>query len=1305
MVANAWSAVGVEAMVRLICVAPQLLAQQYTARTDWLRRCLIRGGHAGQVAAQLFGVVVGQIAEQEEFERALQSIKNIKELRQDSQQCCILATGHSLAFAQHRLMNDEDVVLEDEWSFFAQTLRQLVIDLVNNDGSLQTALICAIADVARFAALPVPVGDLQDLQESAGASSDKSDSKETEKPADGQSTAAASSNTLLKKSAASSNKRREGNLVELFSVLKSVYENNKLPSKVREQAIQCAGHLCVGQPDIPLKPIIIKSLLRLAHEINAMLIPHKDIAIECHVWFVSRQSDELEIHFSVGGALADCALGAASSAALNLWTQPDPQAAPDNVLQAAVTTDVLTERKEENMEVDAASFETPAAVEEENLTEGSLAWLLHELLNVYVPMTKPSASCIWLLTVLKRCRLCPEIQRSLPLIQSAFMDLLADTNELVQDAASKGLCVVYECCSEDTRRSMVEGLVHALTEGKSRVSNVTGNTKLFREGELGAAPSGGQLSTYRELCSLASDLNQPDLVYKFMNLANHNAIWNSRKGAAFGFGSLAQQAGSQLEPFLPAIVPKLFRYQHDPTPRIQQPMAHIWSCLVSDTHKTTEKYYSAILEDLLTNLTSTLWRVRESCCGALADLIRQHSVVPAVAHLSVLWTTLFKVRDDIKESVRVAANKTLESLSKSCIKVCESGGEEGQRVLECVLPVLLTEGITSNVAEVRTISLDAVVQVCRSGGAMIRLHLGTLVPALLEAIAGLEHKALSYTAVRTTAEDDRDRVDSLRVAASRSTPMMDTLNYVLQFVDEKVMDDVIAGVLDVLKKSMGLTSRTAAAHVIETLTHTCPGPLQKHASKILHVLVTGLNDRNSTVRRIFANAIGTLIKIAKPSSVAKLLNKLQSWYLEKEEDSVRLSCGLALRSMHRQSGDIMRDHAALALPLVYLAMHASKTVGDDPTGAEIWEEIWSDNTPGTEAGLKLYLNEILLVCETAAASPNWTMKAQAGRTISALAAKVGALLSEKQAQALVMLLLGCLQGRTYAGKEHLLKALSTVVVEAKPVLASLRSPESEELLIEEFVKSLLREANKEKKEYKQHAVRALTIVLQEYEINKFDVVFDICSSLISQTIEVVTSSGSTATITEEERSAEQQEESIKWQLLDEFIVSLGRAWPVASCRDTQERYSVRVVELLSACISKVPRTTQLSVVSTLGRYWERHYLLLHTSCSPRHDASHQRDQEAPEGGSSPLFDPLLESQFDPALQHSCKLFNYCLARHSASGHRAPQNSRDLTACGPCPDHAWAVPGPLVGRALTACGPCTDRLLAEPGRPGLLKSVI
>ena len=63
-------------------------------------------------------------------------------------------------------------------------------------------------------------------------------------------------------------------------------------------------------------------------------------------------------------------------------------------------------------------------------------------------------------------------------------------SDLVQDAASKGLGVVYECCSEATRQSMVESLVQTLTEGKRSIQNVTQDTQIFKEGELGAAPSG-----------------------------------------------------------------------------------------------------------------------------------------------------------------------------------------------------------------------------------------------------------------------------------------------------------------------------------------------------------------------------------------------------------------------------------------------------------------------------------------------------------------------------------------------------------------------------------------------------------------------------------------------------------------------------------------------------------------------------------------------------------------------------------------------------------------------------------------------
>ena len=90
------------------------------------------------------------------------------------------------------------------------------------------------------------------------------------------------------------------------------------------------------------------------------------------------------------------------------------------------------------------------------------------------------------------------------------------------------------------------------------------SVQVFEEGEMGKNPvTGGNLSTYKELCSLATDMGQPDLVYKFMHLANYNATWNSKKGAAFGFSTIASKAGDQLEEHLPKIIPKLYRYQEN----------------------------------------------------------------------------------------------------------------------------------------------------------------------------------------------------------------------------------------------------------------------------------------------------------------------------------------------------------------------------------------------------------------------------------------------------------------------------------------------------------------------------------------------------------------------------------------------------------------------------------------------------------------------------------------------------------------------------------------------------------------------
>ena len=151
--------------------------------------------------------------------------------------------------------------------------------------------------------------------------------------------------------------------------------------------------------------------------------------------------------------------------------------------------------------------------------------------------------------------------------------------------------LIYNLKCQSLQDKLVNHLMDTLVSGKKAVNKVNDETKVFAEGELGKNPvTGGNLSTYKELCSLATDMGQPDLVYKFMHLANHNSNWNSKRGAAFGFSTIAEKAGKQLEAYLPAIIPKLYRYQYDPTPRVQQSMTAIWAALVPNTGETVVKY-------------------------------------------------------------------------------------------------------------------------------------------------------------------------------------------------------------------------------------------------------------------------------------------------------------------------------------------------------------------------------------------------------------------------------------------------------------------------------------------------------------------------------------------------------------------------------------------------------------------------------------------------------------------------------------------------------------------------------------------
>lgn len=62
--------------------------------------------------------------------------------------------------------------------------------------------------------------------------------------------------------------------------------------------------------------------------------------------------------------------------------------------------------------------------------------------------------------------------------------------DIVQDVASKGLSLVHINSKQEERDALVSNILDQFTQGRRTVQQVTPDTKLFEEGQLGKSPSG-----------------------------------------------------------------------------------------------------------------------------------------------------------------------------------------------------------------------------------------------------------------------------------------------------------------------------------------------------------------------------------------------------------------------------------------------------------------------------------------------------------------------------------------------------------------------------------------------------------------------------------------------------------------------------------------------------------------------------------------------------------------------------------------------------------------------------------------------
>ncbi|EFW14537.1 proteasome component M29 [Coccidioides posadasii str. Silveira] len=715
------------------------------------------------------------------------------------------------------------------------------------------------------------------------------------------------------------------------------------------------------------------------------------------------------------------------------------------------------------------AFDVDAERPQSNIPSDVLSNMLEKIL-LDCRASKPSlrrASAVWLLSLVQYCGHCQPLQDRLRECQVAFIWLLSDREEIVQETASRGLSLVYEMGNQSLKDDLVRDLVRSFTTEQSNLGGgkVSGDTELF---EPGALPTGdGSVTTYKDIVGLASEVGDPSLVYRFMSLASNNSVWSSR--AAFGrFGLSNLLSDSSVNGYLaqnPKIYPKLYRYRFDPNPNVQRSMNDIWNALVKDSNAVINTNFDAIMEDLLKSiLVGKEWRVRQASCAAIADLIQGRPIEKYDKFLNDILNKAFKVLDDIKLTVREEAFKLCQVLSNILLRALEEGAphsKKAQLMLQHIVPFLLQNGMESSVQEIQAYSIATMTTIVKKSPAeALRRFVPDILEKFLTSLSSVEPQAVNYIHLNADKYGlTGQQIDKMRLSAIRSSPMMESIElHLLDTLDDESMKEVAAKIEHVSKSAIGLPSKVGCSRVLVILSSKTV-LFQPYADRFIQLTRKYVLDRNDTVSASYSNAIGYMMRLASDDEMLKTIAYAQKLYFDSEDASQRAVAGEILHSISKYANDRVNRVLATFLPFVFIGMHDT-----DNEVKEFFSKAWSDNASGSRMVL-LYLKEILGLVSTQLDSPRWAVKHASALAVAKVVASLDKQVNSTTAKMVWPSVEKALGGKSWEGKEQVLHSMVQFVTRAKSY--------AENDIRDQIRTIALREAKRNNVSYRPHALKCL----------------------------------------------------------------------------------------------------------------------------------------------------------------------------------------------------------------------------------------
>ncbi|OBA20432.1 ARM repeat-containing protein [Metschnikowia bicuspidata var. bicuspidata NRRL YB-4993] len=722
------------------------------------------------------------------------------------------------------------------------------------------------------------------------------------------------------------------------------------------------------------------------------------------------------------------------------------------------------------------------------VSTGRLEPILNHVLQA-TTQSKPAlrkSGCVWLLAIVQYLPSDSLIRGKATEIHSAFMRFLVDRDEMVQEAAARGLSLVYDMGDADLKETLVKGLLRSFTDANASSALSSGSvdldTQLFDKDVLKTHDS--SVSTYKDVLTLASDVGDPSLVYKFMSLAKSNALWSSRRGMAFGLGSILSK--SSLDQMLAEnphlsqrLIPKLYRYKFDPNQGVSQSMNEIWTSLVGDTSKVVGEYFDPILREILKGMGSKEWRVRQASAVALNNLLQTQPMEKYEMKLEEVWNMSFRAMDDIKESVRKEGLNLSKTLARILIRSADlSTGKvsasKAAEVLDHLIPMFMgSKGLLSDVEDVRSFALETILKLCDIGGKAIRQHVPALLSNFIELMSTLEPEVINYLVLNADKYNlDSNDVDAKRLQSLGHSPMMDAIEKLMNQIDEPMMPEIVRQLKVSVKKSIGLPSKVCGSRVIVNLVSAHSAIARPFGDAMLALCESQLKDRNATVSQSYAAAAGHCCKVSSVEAIVNYSKKIESMYLEDEDSKTRKLAAIASEAVSRYSSADKFDLVASAfLPLAFVGRH------DGDTGVSTaFDKEWVEYSSGNNA-IKLYFHEIFAICDVNIRSNDYNVRQTMARTIVDVCQSIETLLPKEVGPLFTMVLEAC-KGKSWEGKELVLEALVMISVKNADYLRE------NSALMDLVVQTIKLEQKRRNKSYQLRVILSVSKFINQFPENR-----------------------------------------------------------------------------------------------------------------------------------------------------------------------------------------------------------------------------